>query len=60
MKNEIKMFKNRYYVFEGNNQYDSLKYSYEEAEKLAKTLENCRNCINCENCENCDFCSGLP
>ena len=36
------------YWTDGNNKWDSKKYSQAEAENASKKLVNCKNCINCE------------
>lgn len=39
-----------YWNFENNNRFSKSKYSFEEAEKLNRTLVNCSDCVNCSWC----------
>ena len=46
-----------YWEFENNNRFSKSEYSFEEAEKLNRTLVNCSNCENCSFCFDCVNCS---
>lgn len=45
-----------YWEFENNNRFSKSEYSFEEAEKLNRTLVNCSNCENCSFCLDCVNC----
>ncbi|WP_086236339.1 hypothetical protein, partial [Campylobacter devanensis] len=44
-----------HYIFEGNNAYRKSRFTYEEAERLSKTLVNCQNCVDCIYCIECKY-----
>lgn len=46
-----------YWVFKGNNQYSTKKFTYEQAKILAETLVNCEDCIDCIECRDCYNCT---
>ena len=45
-----------FWEFENNNRFSKSEYSFEEAEKLNRTLVNCSNCKNCIKCSDCKEC----
>ena len=46
-----------YYYIDGNY-FAKIKYTYENALEISKTLINCKECIDCEYCNNCKDCVG--
>ena len=48
---------NGYHVIHGNR-WSADRYTREQAQAFAATMENCQNCMNCSDCSDCSYCSG--